>query len=555
MRFPLSFDSTPLAWLALGGLGWLLVLAIAALSQRETPLTRLWPLFVLGLLAWMRLPLVLFNRELNPDESQVIAHALTLAVDPVFWRSVDGTTIGPLDLYILLLPPAFGLPFDYTMVRLVGLVCIGGTWLFLLLALKNSLGAPGARLASLPLAGLLLFTQNPDLVHYSSEHVPLLLLALALWVGSGIRTSPAPGRYFLLGLLLGMVPFAKLQGVPLAGVVGLAAAWPLLRQRRWVPLAALVLGGLTCTALVFAWAASRGLFQDVIDFYIRGNLVYQSNATFGESWALFFRTLGTLPEMTYLLLATLGLGLVGAAWGRAGGTPLLGWLGGWMLVATFYAVLKTGNPFGHYLLWLLVPLTLLNGWAVGRLSELPERFKKSALAIPFVVGLVSAVLLGQRWTTERVLNRYPSAPNANREVPVSALSKEIRQYASGFDRLVVWGWACRYHVETGLAQGTAENHTERCLYEHPMREEYRQRYLADMLLNQPVVFVDAVGPASLWLQDVATQGHEAFPELAALVARYYVYAGTVEDCRLYVRRDRFDRLSDEHQRRTRRRPQ
>jgi hypothetical protein len=554
MRVPLSFDPTPLGWLVLGGLGWLAVLGMAALGKRETVLTRLWPVLVLGLLVWFRLPILLFNRELNPDESQVIAHALTLNLDPVFWRSVDGTTIGPLDLYVLLVPPAFGLPFDYTMARLVGLACLGGTWLFLFFALKNGLGAAGARLASLPLAGVLLFTQHPDLVHYSSEHVPLLLLAGALWVWSGTPPNAGPGRYFLVGLLLGMVPFAKLQGVPLAGVVGLMAAWPLLRSRAWVPLAALVGGGLTCTVLVFAWAASRGLVLDVIDFYIRGNLVYQSDATFGESWAVFFRTLGTLPELVFFLLASLGLVATGFGLGRSGDSRL-GWTGGLMLAATLYAILKTGNPFGHYLLWLLVPVTLLNGWAARRLAQPEELLQRRTWFTAFFVGLFLVLLLGYRFRSEGVLNRYPSTPTANREVPQSALSREILQYARGTDRLVVWGWACRYHVETGLAQGTAENHSERCLYDHPMRDEYRRRYLADMLLNQPTVFVDAVGPASLWLQDVATQGHEAFPELAALVGRDYVYAGTVDACRLYIRRDRFERLTDEQLRRALDRPQ
>src|SRR5215207_2009845 len=48
----------------------------------------------LFLLAW-RWPFLLVAGEFNPDESQLIAGAITLAHDPVFWRSVDGTTSGP----------------------------------------------------------------------------------------------------------------------------------------------------------------------------------------------------------------------------------------------------------------------------------------------------------------------------------------------------------------------------------------------------------------------------------------------------------------------------
>src|SRR3954470_20875703 len=45
------------------------------------------------LFAW-RWPLFLAARDFNQDESQLIAGARTLLADPVFWRSVDGTTSG-----------------------------------------------------------------------------------------------------------------------------------------------------------------------------------------------------------------------------------------------------------------------------------------------------------------------------------------------------------------------------------------------------------------------------------------------------------------------------
>ena len=55
----------------------------------------------LFLFAW-RWPFLLVASEFNPDESQLIAGTITLAHDPVFWRSVDGTTSGPLNFYVLL---------------------------------------------------------------------------------------------------------------------------------------------------------------------------------------------------------------------------------------------------------------------------------------------------------------------------------------------------------------------------------------------------------------------------------------------------------------------
>ncbi len=104
--------------------------------------------------------------------------------------------------------------------------------------------------------------------------------------------------------------------------------------------------------------------------------------------------------------------------------------------------------------------------------------------------------------------------------------------------MVVWGWQCRYYVEAQLAQGTAENHSERCIFQHPLQAVYRQRYLRDMKRTRPVVFIDAVGKNSTWVQDVATQGYESFPELAVYIRKNYAYLGRIDDTRLFIRKDR-----------------
>src|SRR5882757_8822920 len=96
---------------------------------------------VLGLflLAW-RWPFLLVAREFNPDESQLIAGALTLTRDPVFWRSVDGNTAGPFDFYALLPLHWLGLPLDYFTARLTGLLIIWGTLFLCLRTLARIFG-------------------------------------------------------------------------------------------------------------------------------------------------------------------------------------------------------------------------------------------------------------------------------------------------------------------------------------------------------------------------------------------------------------------------------
>ena len=198
------------------------------------------------------------------------------------------------------------------------------------------------------------------------------------------------------------------------------------------------------------------------------------------------------------------------------------------LLASLYAATKSGNDFVHYLNLCIYPFGLAGALFINK-SFKNQQFS-NLIALFILLPFASA--FGYKILKHQPLNTYIST--ADHRVPVSNVSKLIGQHATSKDRLVVWGWMCRYHVETQMPQGTAENHSERCIYPHPMREKYYQRYLADLEHNRPKVFVDAV-PNSLWLNDRATQAHEAFPELNEFISKNYHLVGEVDRTRVYVK--------------------
>jgi len=96
-------DASPLRY---GFAAWTTFILVAALGVAALPTRfegawwrhpmRFAAALLLALIAF-RWPVLLHNRQLgDPDESQLIAGALTLQHDPRFWESVDGTTHGPL---------------------------------------------------------------------------------------------------------------------------------------------------------------------------------------------------------------------------------------------------------------------------------------------------------------------------------------------------------------------------------------------------------------------------------------------------------------------------
>lgn len=546
----LTFDASPTVYWALAYALTLLVIGSNLKKGLRTPLYLVGSLAVFVL---MRLPSVLLNRELNADESQMLSHALTLYQDPVYWRSVDGTTIGPLDNYLLVIPRLLGFQLDYTSARVMGLLCGIGSLFFFFVALKRWFGNTTARVALLIPLIFLAFTQETDYVHYSSEQLPLLLLSLCLALLAGLsrkkkkftfqeKKAPAWQAYGL-GFVAGMVPFAKLQAVPqalLLVVAGLYFTYQyFVKNKNSRPLLLLLLGGISFPAIALIWILFHGVYQDFIDFYILGNAVYAGGSGLADIPTQFGKLVLLSPDFMALLgvvaLVTI-LGLFGekrvlvkppATPGISVSVLILGY----GLVAV-YAATKSGNLFVHYLNFCIYPLGLAAALGISKIKD----NKRLALVGPLL--LLGWFGIHDAWSfyKSRHLNAFVSVEV--RALPKSPVVRAMRPYVQPNDKMVVWGWQCRYYVEAQLAQGTAENHSERSIYQHPLREEYRARYLRDMQRNRPAIFIDAVGKNSVWVQDAATQGYQSFPELAAYIDKNYRYLGKIDDTRLFVRKDR-----------------
>jgi len=533
----ITFDySPPVYWL----IGYILAAAIVIAAHKKTIS---YPICLIGgiiLLFVMRLPVIVFNRELNPDESQMLSHAITLFQDPVYWRSVDGTTIGPLDIYWLVIPRLFGFEINYTSGRFMGLISSAGALLFLFFALKNWFGERVARISWLAPLMLLAFTQEIDFVHYSSEQVPVLLLAICTWFLSRLTVNAGQIKWnaYWLGFVAGAIPFAKLQAVPQALILvlgGLFYCYQFLKSRKgYLPTLALLLGGLTFPLFALIWMLTFGVFQDMIDFYLLGNAVYADGKGFFEIPAQFhtiFRLAPDFEAFTYVLIVPIILGIVQIFGPAAKKSPdlTLRFTLLFSVLASIYAVTKSGNDFIHYLNFCIIPWTMLAAFGL-------KPIEKWAFAIPAALLVWFGGVDAASYLKERMLNNFDSVHA--RTLAQSPVVQELNKYRKEKDYMVVWGWQCTYYVEAQLAEGTAENHTERSIFDLPVREIYRKRFMSDLARTRPAFILDAVGKNSFWVQDKKTQGIESYPALNKYVSDHYKYIGDFDGTDLYVRSDR-----------------
>ncbi|MFD2572350.1 hypothetical protein ACFSUS_17050 [Spirosoma soli] len=543
------FDSYPVIyWLLVYGLCW----GVLWLTSWVRVSRRVFLIAAIGLLFLLRLPSIVYNYEINPDESQMITQALTLRHDPVYFQSVDGTTGGPLDSYFLILPSLIGLPFDYITAHLTAF-CLLAISLWLLYGTASLwFGEDSARLALLPLVFVLGLTQNGDFLHYNSELVPLLLLSSSCYLYATLtfQNRPQTWRIALIGCLLGMVPFGKLQAVPMVGVIGLFVALLVVMSRgltvsaKVSRLAALIVGGVSFPLLFVGLCWINGVYDDFVTFYLIGNLRYGSDTNQLLSilrLPAFFRK---GDSFDWFIKLAVFIGVVGAilAWRRSKrvGTDLWKQIGFavTLLLATLFAITRTGSEYVHYLFFLAGPLLFISayGW-----QHIRQNFSNNRWVPIGIMGLF-LVLFGAQAAYKRLnaipLNLYSSEQQEGWTIQQSAVSKEIAKYAQPGEKLAVWGWRCDYYVQAQMPQGVAENHTIRSGFGHPMQPIYQKRYVSDFMRSSPPVFIDAVGSHNLWMNDRKTQGHELIKPLGQYVATHYRYVGLVDDTRIYVRNDR-----------------
>lgn len=510
--------------------------------------------FLLGVaLVAFRWPSVTLNRQMvDPDESQLLAGAITLTHDPLFFRSVDGTTHGPLDQYILTLPHWFGWPIDYLTGRSV---MLGLNWLTLVagwLALGTFLPERMARvslLAPLVFYGL----STADAINQcGTEDLPAALLMAALYALCLAKKRLEQNRsttWALLGagFLLGAVPFAKLQAVLPAAALGLSALVYLAGQRcearrKWEAFAWLMGGALAPAAIFLLIFAATGIFADFWQAYIAGNFSYAQEKHHSSGWMLLnFFPYASATGARWFFQATVAVIAVT--------TPALfktprAWRASVALVFiaaifSLAAVIAPGRVYPHYLRLFVVPLAACSGVLVAVVAALPvvQRFRAGP---PSIAAIFAVATLWPQFHERPERNQAFQYGHyrTQRQILPSTAAQLVLKYAHPDESLAMWGWEPRLYVETQLRQATREAHTVRQAEASPQRDYYRRRFVRDFVAARPPVFVDAVGEGNFIMQDRLALGHETLPELQALIAEQYHLVADREGFRVYVRNDR-----------------
>lgn len=504
-----------------------------------------WWILLAVVLLTGRWPLIWLPHELYPDESQMIAGAITLRHDPVFWRSVDGGTAGPLDYYALLPATFFPGAAAYAMARLTAALLFWGTLVALGEAVALATNRTAARVAVLPALAFATLTTSPEFVHYSTELVPSFLLALAALLIVHQTSRPARAKLVVAAFVLGAVPFAKLQAGPIAAGVGLLLVAGEVAAGRARNVSLMLAAALLPTLLITLVLTLAGQMEHMLIPYFLQNLLYAGTGRLPTG-----QVIRSLAEQS----ATNGyhaLWLFGSAVFCAGAAlqarrtrgrlrlQSLAALG--LLGLTAFCILSPARPYHHYLNLLTPPVVLLTGLALGvALNVTSGTGNRSRSSLVLGLFLVCALLpqlvlrFSGRPDPFEYYNSVVSAPREDHHRLVAT----IRELTPPGGSLGIWGWRSSLYVETGLPQATRLAHTEALLVAGPWQKFYLRRYFEDLQARAPAVFADAAGPGNFRFTDRATTGHEIYPLLRDWLSENYRYVADLDGVRIYARRDR-----------------
>ena len=508
---------------------------------------------------------ILVPYPLNPDESQMIAQAITFASKPIPWIHVDSASSGPLNSYFLMYSYVFGVTPNYVTSRIAVVIILFVSLLVVYIGMARFVKTTIA-LWSVLIGGLFYSVcRTNDLLHYSSELLSVLLLSVGFTLVSSILVGKKKQLYIGI-IVLSMVPFAKLQaGVIAVSIVIIVVCLDLKLKRFNVEVKyvlSVLLSGLIFPLFVFVvlyvfdglydfkksyldFAFGYGNVSDMISVFKR---ILMIESVLGEAKAVFLMSillsLGYLLSSVLVRIRYLRSDIDNSAFSSLG-MLIIVYFG-----ASVFAIIKPGTGFGHYWHYIVIPFV----WLVGYSSVFLRNYSiKGGVECVILCAMFSVFGLGFLTVPTRFVCDLILIENFRQREVVSI----INTIKSPGDEITVWGWDAGVHVETGLAAGTRDVVTVHAVPDSELafpiiglnkdqKKYYQDRFMRDFEHSMPAFFMDACAPGSFLLNS-RTFGVERFSALWNLLNEYYsqVYGPGSQDqegVRLWVRNDKVDEL-------------
>ena len=217
-----------------------------------------------------------------------------------------------------------------------------------------------------------------------------------------------------------------------------------------------------------------------------------------------------------------------------------------LLCAAVFAIIRPGNSFPHYLMF-LPPFVLLFASSLGSTRHI-DKFHKVINGLICAIGLILFIVPVSIDGLEDESFHFYSYKTSQKSA-FHWTHPDLFTWLSpkSTDRLFIWGRMPQWYIWTGLAPATRESITYNQTMETTLARYFRGRLTEDFKRSTPVFVIDAAAGKRFNVDDVETHGISSFPELSSIVARDYVQMGHIDRqnvfCpKMYARKDKANEL-------------
>lgn len=510
--------------------------------------------------------------SINPDEDQLLVAAWALTKDPIFFRSAECGSSGPMNVYPLLLPKLFGWMPTLFSGRLIGTLMLAISISAIYFAFRCALTEWTARAGALMALTFFGWTYFWDFRHYTSEHSPVFFMALAWaalsYVAFGKQSS---SKIKILAacfsaISLAMVPLAKLQAIypaALSGIFLLIAVFFCVSGSPIKRILAVALVGLAALLVPLGFALIFAL-TSVAEYawlsYIGNALAYRGDSPgVPAMMSLFWQMLTTDSPLRSNDLSLMVLGasilsillIAGLFFPRlrAPRRSSLIFTGGALLIlmGTIYSITSPMRPYPHYLVFLPLPLTLTCAGLLQCFTDCfslePPGKNRTALVIALGLFLLFTAFPVAKYRVHHphvsvghARNYHEYEHDLKKREPLPKLI--IEHAAGGNGYLAAWGYNPRIYQQTEMLSATRLSTSSSIFNQNELRDFFLQTYLQDLQNKEPTVFVDVVAPGQFMLMnDRMIHGYEQVPEIQSYVDTHYHLVAEHEGVRIFLRRN------------------
>jgi hypothetical protein len=498
-----------------------------------------------------RLPFML-SGQLTPDEDLWLAGGATIMEDPRFWISFNPTTSGPLVVLPVVLIKIVGFQINYISVRLGALLfCILPSIGFIFFAFKNFFHERIARIIILPLVICISFMHLKSYIAYNSEHVPILLTSLAIFIYSQIflkGESASSYLYLIIGLVLGSFPFSKLQALPIGAGMAMISIVTLFQEgmdNKKETFSKIVFFLFGCFIPLLVVLGYLTLYNGLRDFwlsFIVSNINYAEaglNGQIGQGlkFRYFIYLLRTIPGSSIYFITLFFSSCISffslflfkrkELWNH----KLLLSLASLIIIASYYGIVKPSTFYEHYFLLFLIPMIFFYGVLMGVFEKAFGHYKLFPVLNAFLI--ITTVIIPSFYCFAQAssVNLLTEHSLKLKKQPAAEV---IGKYAPPGEKMAVWGWKTDLYIQTGLTLGTRYGDSFHQLTKSEQQDYYLNNYLLDLKINKPKIFVDAITSSSFFFNEIQDR-HENYSMIDSYIKENYTKVGEVDQIRIYIR--------------------